>query len=946
MMSFISAENAQVYEQQYLRWRQDPQSVDEAWRAFCEGFDLGCQGQPSAQTEAQVGVLRLVFAHRDLGNRSAHLDPLSPRPDIDYELTLEKFGLTEQNLDQTFGSNFVSLPTGTLREILAALRQTYCGSIGFEYMHIQDQPIRAWIQERIEPRRSRPNMALEQQLSILMSLKEAENFEKFLHNRYLGQKRFSLEGAETLIPLLNSFVEQAPQSGVQEYVLGMAHRGRLNVLANILDKPYPEVFAEFEDYFHDEVTEGDGDVKYHLGFSSDLNVRGHVLHVSLTPNPSHLEAVNPVVVGRVRAKQDLFNDTARKRGIGILIHGDAAFAGQGSVCETLNLVRLEGYSTGGTLHVIINNQIGFTTSPADARSSRYCTDMAKMIQAPIFHVNADDPESVVFIAELALEFRQKWGNDVVIDMYCYRRRGHNEGDEPAFTNPLMYAKIAQHPTTSRVYADKLVQAGVITEQESQDIDKVFIAKFDALQKSMRSKPPRSRGSSRFERRWVGFKAGYSFAPVTTGVALHDLKKVGEALTRVPPGFEPHPKILDPAAKADDSASEKKSLIERHRDMIAGHEKVDWGFGEALAIGTLLVEKTPVRLAGQDTRRGTFTQRHAVLFDQKTGQGYEPLAHLAPDQAPFQVYDSPLSEFAVVGFEFGYTLDEPHTLVMWEAQFGDFVNGAQVIIDQFLTCSYSKWQRASGLVLLLPHGYEGAGPEHSSARLERFLQACAEDNIQVCNPTNPAQYFHMLRRQMKRPFRLPLIVMTPKSLLRHTLAKSALEEFTSGHFREVIDDAKADANQVRRVLLCSGKLFYDFYLEPFENDPKKQMRSVPTDVAIVRVEQLYPFPEEAIQQLRRKYRKATEWIWAQEEPQNMGAWTFMEPRLRALEIAVEYVGRDASASSATGSHKIHKREQTELVESALHGQAPHIVRAHRREPPKESVAPITKTPAMM
>ncbi|MFL5341470.1 MAG: 2-oxoglutarate dehydrogenase E1 component, partial [Gemmataceae bacterium] len=771
-------------------------------------------------------------------------------------------------------------------------------------------------------------------------------FEKFLHNRYIGQKRFSLEGAETLIPLLNAFVERAPEQGVQEYVLGMAHRGRLNVLANILDKPYPEVFAEFEDYFRDDVADGDGDVKYHLGFSSDLNVRGHVLHVSLTPNPSHLEAVNAVVLGRTRAKQDLFNDTYRKRGIPVLIHGDAAFAGQGSVAETLNLARLEGYTTGGALHVVINNQIGFTTSPADARSSRYCTDVAKMIQAPIFHVNADDPEAVIFVAELALEFRQKWGNDVIIDMYCYRRRGHNEGDEPAFTNPLMYSKIAALPTTSRVYAEKLIKAGVITAEESQDIDGVFINKFDTMQKTMRSQPPRARGMARFDRRWKGFRAGYGNDPVPTAVNPETLRKVGDALTHVPEGLTLHPKIFE-APHKDGEASEKKSLIDRQREMVAGREKIDWGFAEALAFGTLLVEKTPVRLTGQDSRRGTFTQRHATLFDQKTGAPYIPLNHLAADQAPFSVYDSPLSEFAVVGFEFGYTLDEPHALVMWEAQFGDFVNGAQVIIDQFLTCSYSKWQRSSGLTLLLPHGYEGAGPEHSSARLERFLQQCAEDNIQVCDPTTPAQYFHMLRRQVRRSFRLPLIVMTPKSLLRHALAKSALEEFTTGHFREVIDDPKADPNQVRRVLLCSGKLYYDFYLDPFENDPKKQMRAVPPDAAIVRIEQLYPFPDEALQQIRRKYRKATEWVWAQEEPQNMGAWTFIEPRLRALEISAEFVGRDASASTATGSHRIHKREQTELVEVALNGRVPHVVRAVRPAPRQEEPPPVAeaKTPAL-
>ncbi|HLW66748.1 MAG TPA: 2-oxoglutarate dehydrogenase E1 component [Gemmataceae bacterium] len=927
-MSFSDPANLVLLEQYHAQWQKDPASVPEVWRAFFQGFNFGGGGKPDEQhTNAQVGVLRLVFAHRDLGHRSAHLDPLNGPPPVIPELTLEFNGLTEAHLDQQFGSNFKSLQHATLREILAALRQSYCGMIGYEYMHIQDPKIRGWLQERIEPRRSQPNMTREQKIKILHDLHDSELFEKFLHNRFLGQKRFSLEGAETLIPLLNAFVDRAPDFGVSEYVLGMAHRGRLNVLANVLHKPLVDVFAEFEDYFRDDTADGDGDVKYHLGFASDVMVRGHLLHLTLTPNPSHLEAVNSVVEGRTRAKQEQFHDSQRKRGIPLLIHGDAAFSGQGSVYETLNLSNLDGYTTGGTLHVVINNQIGFTTSPHNGRSSQYCTDVAKTIQAPIFHVNAEDPETVVFIAELALEFRQTFGCDVFIDMYCYRKRGHNEGDEPSFTQPLMYRKIASRPSATKVYTDKLIHDEVLNEEESQLIDQVFEMKLDRTQKELKSQPPRPRGMPRFEGRWKGLQLRYAHDPVATGVPLETLRQIGEALCHKPENLTLHRKIFDPDTKSD-GPSERKSLFGRHLDMVQGREKVDWGFAEALAFGSLLVEKIPIRLSGQDSGRGTFSQRHAVLVDQETGECYVPLDHLGPEQAPFAVYDSPLSEFALLGFEFGYTLDSPNTLVLWEAQFGDFANGGQVIVDQFIASSESKWQRSSGLVLLLPHGYEGQGPEHSSARLERFLQLCADDNIQVVNTTAPAQYFHLLRRQVKRNFRKPLIIMTPKSLLRHPLAKSALNEFTTGHFREVLDDPTADANKVRRVVLCSGKIYYDFLFDAEQKDAEKARRKIPADVAIVRVEQFYPFPEEQLQQVLRRYRKATEYVWAQEEPQNMGGWAFMEPRLRALEINVQFVGRDASSSPATGSHRIHVREQKEIVEVALDGPVPHVVRAVR------------------
>jgi 2-oxoglutarate dehydrogenase E1 component len=772
-------------------------------------------------------------------------------------------------------------------------------------MHIQDTRIRRWLQERMEPRRNRPNFGRVKKLAILKELFYAEMFERFLHTRYVGQKRFSLEGAETLIPVLEAFVEMAPETGVREIVMGMAHRGRLNVLANIIRKPYQEVFAEFEDNFLPDSIDGDGDVKYHLGFSGDrTNSTGKKLHLSLTPNPSHLEAVDPVVEGRVRAKQFRFGDVGRRRGIPLLIHGDAAFAGQGLVAETLNLSDLAGYTTGGTLHVIVNNQIGFTTAPKDARSTTYCTDVAKMIQVPIFHVNGEDPEACVYIAELSLEFRQTFGRDVVIDMFCYRRHGHNEGDEPAFTQPLMYQKIAERPTLTEVYTEQLIMRGDLTVAESEEVREKFQAKLQAAQQEVRSGPAPRRVMHGSVDNWQGMTQNYSHDPVDTGVRADELKTVSDALTRVPEQLAVHPKIA--------------KLLEARRQEFARREPVDWATAEALAFGSLLLEGTPVRLSGQDSRRGTFSQRHSVLYDARTGAPYYPLNALSKDQAPFLVYDSLLSEAAVLGFEFGYAIDAPNVLVLWEAQFGDFANGAQVIIDQFIAASRSKWQRDCGLVMLLPHGYEGQGPEHSSARLERYLQLCAEDNMQVVSPSAPAQYFHVLRRQMKRDFRRPLILMTPKSLLRLKAAVSPADELVSGRFHEVLDDTQADPRRVRRVVLCSGKLYYDLL--------ERRNQEEGGEVALVRVEQLYPFPEELLSRALSRYRKAREYVWAQEESQNMGAWTFMEPRLRAIGYNGEYVGRDASASPATGSRQVHLREQKEVVEAAIRLPVPHLVRA--------------------
>jgi 2-oxoglutarate dehydrogenase E1 component len=908
--SFATRWNLDAIEAAYQRWSHDAASVDDSWRLFFEGFELGQASTvvTALNDRGQMAIVRLIDAYRDLGHFLARLDPLSEAKARHPLLELSEFGLEESDLNRAFDTSyFHGLPRAPLRDLLAALQETYCRTIGVEYMHIQDTAIRRWLQDRMEPRRNQPNFARRQKIGILMNLHFADLFEKFLHTRYLGQKRFSLEGAETLIPVLDALVEKAPEVGVCEIVLGMAHRGRLSVLANILHKPYRELFAEFEDNFLPYSVDGDGDVKYHLGFSSDrVTARGGRVHLSLTPNPSHLEAVNPVVEGRTRAKQNLFDDRERRLGLPLLLHGDAAFAGQGLVAETLNLSQLAGYTTGGTIHIIINNQIGFTTSPSDARSTTYCTDVAKMIQAPIFHVNAEDPEAAVYLAELALDFRQTFNRDVVIDLFCYRRHGHNEGDEPSFTQPLMYAKIKERPTLTEVYTEQLILRGDLSVDETEAIDTAFQAKLQAAQQEVRTGPPLPAGMRGFGGRWQGLTSHYSHAPAKTGVPYDTLAAIAQAMARLPKSFTPNPKIV--------------RLLESRREAIQERQPIDWPFAEALAFGTLLLEGTPIRLSGQDSRRGTFSQRHAVLYDARTGELYLPLNALGPDQARFTAYDSLLSEAAVLGFDFGYSLDDPQKLVIWEAQFGDFANGAQVIIDQFIVCSESKWQRDSGLVMLLPHGYEGQGPEHSSARLERFLQLCAEDNIQVCYPSTPAQYFHVLRRQMKRTFRKPLVLMTPKSLLRHKRAVSPVDEFGSGFFKEVLEDA-ADPGLVRRVLMCSGKVYYDLLEEREKQNA--------TDVAIVRIEQFYPFPADLLRRALARHRKASEWVWVQEESMNMGGWTFMEPRLRALGYTVQYVGRDTSASPATGSYHVHVREQKELVAAAVGGAVPHLVRAAQR-----------------
>jgi 2-oxoglutarate dehydrogenase E1 component len=889
-------------EQMYEQWQRDPSSLSEEWRLFFAGFDLAARPTGAIASERaadQSKVASLIFAYRNLGHLIADLDPLGDNLESHPLLELETFGLSDQQLDEIFDTGHLGGPRqASLREILALLRDTYCRTVGVEYLHIQDMALRRWLQQEMEPIRNRPTISHEKKHRILGQLIDAELFESFTQSRYQGQKRFSLEGAESLIPALHQFIETAAETGTEEVVMGMAHRGRLNVLANILRKPYTMIFNEFEDNIRPDPYGGDGDVKYHRGFSSDYrSASGAQIHISLTANPSHLEAVDPVVEGRTRAKQRRHGDTGKRtKVVPLLIHGDAAFAGQGLVAETFNLSQLKGYSTGGTVHVVVNNQIGFTTLPGEARSTRYPTDVAKAVEAPIFHVNGDDPEAVVHVTDLALRFRQKFNRDVVIDMVCYRRHGHNEGDEPAFTQPLMYQKIMNRPSTRAIYQLQLEAAHDITLDESEQLTNSLQGRLLEAFKSVKEACLLDENDGHaFSGIWAEFNHEHCFDCTETGVPYEELHKVTKALTTVPEGFALNRKV--------------GRRLPAHLETVESRGSVDWALGELLAFGSLLVEGTPVRLSGQDSMRGTFSQRHAAWFDTKTQEIYIPLNNIEPDQARFCVYNSMLSEAAVLGFDYGYSLVEPNMLVIWEAQFGDFANGAQVIIDQFIAAAYDKWHRVSGLVMLLPHGYEGQGPEHSSAYLERYLMACAENNMQVCNLTTPAQLFHALRRQIIANFRRPLIIMAPKSLLRHKRAVSPIEDLIVGRFQEILDDPLAPENP-RRLVLCSGKVYYDL-------EAGREEREI-DDVAIVRVEQFYPFHTELFERVVTPYRGATEIVWAQEETSNRGGWSFMMPRLIALfpDRPVKYVGREPSASPATGSSNIHREQQAELVREAL------------------------------
>ncbi|MEW5710544.1 MAG: 2-oxoglutarate dehydrogenase E1 component [Pseudomonadota bacterium] len=932
--SYLFGANAPFIEALYEKYLEEPEAVPGEWRSYFDSLarlpgpaqrdvphrpviesfiELG-KRRPAMPVQAiqlrlaelerkQSKVLQLINAHRFLGLRHADIDPLK-RQEKPYipELDPAHYGFAEADMETVFDTgSLMGLDQAPLREILQAVRETYCRTIGFEYMYINDTSQKRWIQARVEPVRARPDYGPELKRHILERLTAAEGLEKYLHTRYVGQKRFSLEGGETLIPLLDDLLQQAGAKGVKETVIGMAHRGRLNVLVNTLGKMPKDLFAEFEGKHDPSVLSGD--VKYHMGFSSDISTPGGPMHVTLAFNPSHLEIVNPVVEGSVRARQHRRKDRDGSQVLPVLIHGDAAFAGQGVVMETLNLSQTRGYGTGGTVHIVVNNQIGFTTSdPRDVRSTLYCTDVAKMVEAPIFHVNADDPEAVLFVTRLALDFRFEFKKDVIIDLVCFRRHGHNEQDEPMVTQPLMYKKVHQHPGTRRLYADKLAAEGVLRPEEAEEMARTYR---DALDKGYHTnktilsnyKPP-------YTVNWAYFMNRKWTEPAETGVPLERLKWLAERVTTVPPGFKLHPRV--------------EKVLEDRRLMGQGKLPLDWGMAETLAYAALLDEGYPVRISGQDSGRGTFFHRHAVLHDQNRERWdagtYIPLQHIKEGQPDFLVIDSPLSEEAVLGFEYGYATAEPNELVIWEAQFGDFANGAQVVIDQFIAAGEAKWGRICGLVMFLPHGYEGQGPEHSSARLERYLQLCAEYNMQVCVPSTPAQMFHLLRRQMIRPYRKPLVVFTPKSMLRHKESVSTLEELGPGTGFKPVNpetDPEIDPKKVRRVIFCSGKIYYDLLAARRERGIK--------DMAIVRIAQLYPFPHDDFKTEIKRYAKAKEILWCQEEPGNQGAWHriqhYIERHMRP-DQKLSYALRPSSASPAVGYLSLHVAQQKAVIDAAF------------------------------
>lgn len=951
-LTFLTGSNAEYLAHLYTRFRQNSENVDPSWREFfrdlkddevavlldlagaswtpsenrqvARGFQAEFADQTARDAQTHDGgdidagsvrqaatdsirALQLIRAYRERGHLIASLDPLEMKPrDYHPELDPTHYGFSDSDYDRPiFINGVLGHQTATLRDIISQLRATYAGNIGVEFLHLSDPTEKDWIQERIEGARNQTDFTVDGKRAILQRLTAAECFEKFLNIKYTGTKRFGLDGGEALIPAIEQVIKRGAQLGIEEVIFGMAHRGRLNVLTNVLGKPFTAVFSEFQGNppNPDDVL-GSGDVKYHLGTSSDREFDNKSVHLSLTPNPSHLEVVNPVVVGKVRAKQEMRNDDERLKVLPVLLHGDAAFAGQGLVAETLMISDLPGYRVGGTMHVVINNQIGFTTMPQFSRSGPYSTDVAKMVMAPIFHVNGDDPEAVVHVARIAIEFRQRFKKDVVIDMYCYRRFGHNEGDEPAFTQPLMYKKIRAHESTRDIYAKQLIAEKTITPEESKKIVDDFMAYLETAYEATKSFKPNK--ADYLEGAWTGFKVAYGDERRgSTAISDETAQRIGKVLTTVPEGFNLNSKIT--------------RQLEAKAEMFKSGQGFDWATGEALAYGALVDEGFPVRLSGQDCGRGTFSQRHAVLTDQETEEKYIPLKNISSRQAQFNVHDSPLSEAAVLGFEYGYTLADPKALVLWEAQFGDFANGAQVLFDQFICSAETKWLRMSGLVMLLPHGWEGQGPEHSSARLERFLQNSAEDNWQICNITTPANYFHVLRRQMHRDFRKPLVIMTPKSLLRHKLAVSPLSMMTGKEtFHRILwDDARerlGKAKDMKRVVLCSGKVYYDLY----EEREKRGLK----DVTILRLEQLYPFPAKALAEELAQYPNA-DVIWCQEEPYNQGAWTFVDRQIEDVLTSIKhkaarpkYAGRLAAAAPATGLAKRHIAEQAKLVDEAL------------------------------
>jgi 2-oxoglutarate dehydrogenase E1 component len=925
----LGAGNAPYIESLYEQFLDDPNSVEPRWREYFESLAQGSrdtahgpirealaqrakenriaptQAAPvaaAADVSAKQGaVSRLIQVYANRGHLLADIDPLGlmrrPVPEV---LELSHFGLTEADLDTEFytGSRVEAIPPRMkLRDIIAQLRYMYCSTIGAEFAHVSNSKERLWLQNRYQEGRILHRFSADERKSILQGLTAAEGLELYLATKYPAQKRFSLEGGEALIPMLDDLIQQGGLRGIEEIVIGMAHRGRLNVLVNVVGKSPQVLFSEFEGTYDSNHMKGSGDVKYHKGFSTDIRTPGGNVHVALAFNPSHLEVVNPVVEGSVRARQQRRNDTEGDKVVPILIHGDAAFAGQGVVMETLQLSQARGYYTGGTVHLIINNQVGFTTSdPRDTRSTLYCSDVAKMIEAPIFHVNGDDPEAVIFVTRLALDYRMTFHKDVVIDLVCYRRRGHNEADEPAATQPVMYQKIRQQKTTRQLYAEKLVREQVIAPADADAMVEEYRRKLDEGRSTV--KHALGMIGNKHTVDWTKYQYVDRTEPLMTGVRIEQLRELGTKLTTLPANFTLHRQVAN--------------IVQARAKMIAGQQPLDWGCAETLAYATLLTEGYEVRISGQDSGRGTFFHRHAVWYDQNTGDCYIPLKNLAPSQPRFTVIDSLLSEEAVLGFEYGFSTTDPNCLTIWEAQFGDFANGAQVIIDQFISSGEAKWGRLCGLTLFLPHGYEGQGPEHSSARLERFLQLCAEQNMQVCVPSTPAQMFHMLRRQMKQPFRKPLIVMTPKSLLRHKLSVSPLEDLTRGSFRMIIDEIDdIQPQNVTRVVFCSGKVYFDL-LDSRRSDGIH-------NIAIVRIEQLYPFPIEEYAAVIRKYENAREIVWCQEEPQNQGAWYQIRHRLQeplSKDHQLLYAGRAPAAAPATGIPQMHNEQQQALVDAAL------------------------------
>ncbi|PIE11689.1 MAG: 2-oxoglutarate dehydrogenase E1 component [Rhodobacterales bacterium] len=968
--SFLQGHNAEYVEQLYARYADNPSAVDESWQAFFKSLgdptgdakaeaagpswgrgdwppvpqdDLtaALDGQwPADPKEAKaaaakitekaaekgveltaeqtraavldsIRALMIIRAYRIRGHLVADLDPLGMRDQTPHpELEPASYGFTEADMDRPiFIDNVLGLEIATMREIMAIVRRTYCGTFALQYMHISNPEEAGWLKERIEGLGKEIQFTDMGRKAILNKMVEAEGFEKFLHVKYMGTKRFGLDGGESLIPAMEQIIKRGGALGIEEIVVGMPHRGRLSVLANVMGKPYRAIFNEFQGgSFKPEDVDGSGDVKYHLGASSDREFDGNKVHLSLTANPSHLEAVNPVVLGKARAKQDQLHDAERTKVLPILLHGDAAFAGQGVVAECLQLSGIRGHRTGGCIHIVVNNQIGFTTAPHFSRTSPYPTDIALMVEAPIFHVNGDDPEAVVHAAKVATEFRQKFHKDVVIDMFCYRRFGHNEGDEPMFTNPVMYKKIKGQKTTLSLYTDRLIKDGLIPEGEIEDMKAAFQAHLN--EEFEAGKEYRPNKADWLDGRWAHLEKNDKYQRGKTAISDETMAQIGRSLTQAPADHTLHKTVT--------------RLLDAKKEMFDTGQGFDWATAEALAFGSLLTEGYPVRLAGQDSTRGTFSQRHSGLVDQKSEERYYPLNHIRDGQARYEVHDSMLSEYAVLGFEYGYSLAEPNALTMWEAQFGDFANGAQIMFDQFISSGESKWLRMSGLVCLLPHGFEGQGPEHSSARLERFLQMCGQDNWIVANCSTPANYFHILRRQLHRSYRKPLILMTPKSLLRHKSAVSSADEFLSGSsFHRVLEDdaerGKSDTklvadSKIKRVVMCSGKVYYDLLAE-------RDARGL-TDVYLLRLEQFYPFPAQSMVKELERFKQA-EIVWCQEEPKNQGAWFFVEPniewvlgRIKAKHGRPTYAGRPASASPATGLASAHKQQQEELVNDAL------------------------------